>query len=109
MEDLEDGSGENKFDSPYEPMGEGESPDTSRKTKMDTNSENFSREPLLLSQSYSGTKRKNRSMSKNLKSTWKHVRRGLSSEGHVVADAFIDSTHNRPRYVVSEHCNDLLV
>ncbi len=100
--------GESGFKTPYQAAG-GEFPESSEAGGDDerTESGEVAREPLLLSGSLS--QRKVRSMSTGLKSTWKHVRRGLSNEKHVVADAFIDTKENKPQYLKKEYCNDLLV
>ena len=50
-----------------------------------------------------------RKSSMNLKHKLKQVREEFSSERRVVADAFIDSSNNKPHYVKEEYCNDLLV
>ena len=108
MEDRLAGDG---FVTPYEGIpGEQNSLDSSENGRLGDvqESENLTREPLLFSQNNS-TKRKERSVSKSLKSTLKHVRDGLSNEKHVVADAFIDSSQNKPQYVNREYSNDLLV
>lgn len=44
-----------------------------------------------------------------LKNRLKQVKAEFSSEKSPVADAFIDSTKNKPKYMKDEHCNDLLV
>lgn len=50
-----------------------------------------------------------RSHSFKLKSRLKQVKAQFASEKSPVADAFIDSTKNKPKYMKDEHSNDLLV
>lgn len=57
----------------------------------------------------SSTEAKPRRYSTSLKNTLKQMKRELSSERRVVADAFIDSTKNKPQYVKMDYSNDLLV
>lgn len=44
-----------------------------------------------------------------LKNRLKQMKAELSYEERGVADAFIDSTKNKPQYMKDEHSNDLLV
>lgn len=56
-----------------------------------------------------GSRARSFSSGKSLKNRLKQVKAGFSSEKRGIADAFIESSKNKPQYMKEEHSNNLLV
>lgn len=56
-----------------------------------------------------GARARSNSSGMGLKNRLKQMKAGFSNEKRGVADAFIDSTKNKPKYMKDEDSNDLLV
>lgn len=56
-----------------------------------------------------GARARSHSTGVRLKNRLKQMKAGFSSEKSGIADAFIESTKNKPQYMKEEHSHDLLV
>lgn len=102
--ELEEENGSDGYEHHYTAMDGGDQPGTSSNTLVDPEPNHEDLRPLV-----SPSEARYRSTSVRLKDKLKQMGEGFYSERRVVADAFIDSTKNRPQYMKDEHSSDLLV